>query len=130
MFCLTPFSVGLEPVGGEWSKDAVQKFQTLCVGKQLTGRVVSVTEKGYEVELEFSGHNIAAVLIAEQLAKPSGQENKPDSQAATFSETHSAPLSAENLSCSEQPDKTSGQKLAPSQTGPSNECKLHCTCII
>ncbi|XP_058262771.1 tudor domain-containing protein 1 isoform X2 [Hemibagrus wyckioides] len=115
---------GLEPVGGEWSKDAVQKFQTLCVGKQLTGRVVSVTEKGYGVELEFSGHNIAAVLIAEQLAKPSGQEKKPDSQVASFSETaevSSAPVSAENHSCSEQPVKTSGQKLAPSHTGPSNE---------
>ncbi|KAK3559458.1 hypothetical protein QTP86_013631 [Hemibagrus guttatus] len=124
---------GLEPVGGEWSKDAVQKFQTLCVGKQLTGRVVSVTERGYGVELEFSGCNIAAVLIAEQLAKPSGQDNKPDSQAATFSETvevSSAPGSAENHSCTEQPVKSTGQKLAPSQTGTSNKCKLHSTCII
>ncbi|GAA6110294.1 tudor domain-containing protein 1 isoform X1 [Tachysurus ichikawai] len=115
---------GLEPVGGEWSKDAVQKFRNLCLGKQLTGKVVSVTEKGYGVELECSGDNVAAVLIAEKLAKPSGQENKPDSQAATFNETaeaSSAPVTAENHVCAEQPVKPTGQKPATAQTDASNE---------
>ncbi|XP_017338221.2 tudor domain-containing protein 1 [Ictalurus punctatus] len=113
---------GLEPVGAEWSKDAVQRFQTLCVGKQLTGRALSITEKGYGVELEYSGQNIAAVLITEQLAKPSGQENKPDSQAATFTEpaeASPAPVPAENHPCTEQPVKTTGQKPAKSQSSTS-----------
>lgn len=128
MFCLTPLPVGLEPVGAEWSKDAVQRFQTLCVGKQLTGRALSITEKGYGVELEYSGQNIAAVLITEQLAKPSGQENKPDSQAATFTEpaeASPAPVPAENHPCTEQPVKTTGQKPAKSQSSTSSECTLH-----
>ncbi|XP_060794982.1 tudor domain-containing protein 1 [Neoarius graeffei] len=113
---------GLEPVGGEWSKEAVQKFQTLCVGKQLSGRVLSVTEKGYGVELEWSGCNVAAVLIAEQLAKPSGQESKPDSQAAMFiepAEASPAPVPAENHSRTEQPATSPGQKPAASQSSTS-----------
>lgn len=127
MFCLTPLPAGLEPVGGQWSKETVQKFQTLCVGKQLSGRVLSVTEKGYGVELECSGCNVAAVLIAEQLAKPSGQENKSDSQAAMFidlAEASPVPVPAENHSCTEQPAKTSGQKPAASQFSTSSKCTL------
>ncbi|XP_047672884.1 tudor domain-containing protein 1 isoform X3 [Tachysurus fulvidraco] len=115
---------GLEPVGEEWSKDAVQKFHNLCLGKQLTGKVVSVTEKGYGVELECSGDNVAAVLIAEKLAQPSGQENKPNSQAATFNETaeaSSAPVTAENHMCAKQPVKPTGQKAATAQTDASSE---------
>lgn len=106
----------------------MQRFQTLCVGKQLTGRALSITEKGYGVELEYSGHNIAAVLIAEQLAKPSGQENKPDSQAATFTEpveASPAPVPAEIHSCTEQQAKTTGQKPTISQSSTSSECTLH-----
>ncbi|MCI4384336.1 hypothetical protein PGIGA_G00037500 [Pangasianodon gigas] len=115
---------GLEPIGAEWSKEAVQKFQTLCVGKQLNGRVLAITEKGYGVELECSGQNVAAVLVAEQLAKPSGQENKPDSQTATFTEpaeVSPAPMPAENHSHTEQPAKTTAQKPAASQSSTSSE---------
>lgn len=133
MFCLTPFPVGLEPVGGEWSKEAVQKFQTLCVGKQLSGRVLSVTEKGYGVELEWSGCNVAAVLIAEQLAKPSGQESKPDSQAAMFiepAEASPAPVPAENHSRTEQPATSHGQKPAASQSSTSSKWTLRSVCYL
>ncbi|KAF5896519.1 tudor domain-containing protein 1 isoform X1 [Clarias magur] len=115
---------GCEPLGAEWSKDAVQKFQTLCFGKQLTGRVLSVSEKGYGVELESNGHNVAAVLIAEQFAKPAGQENKP-SQGATFSKPkEAAPVPAEIYSHTKQPDKTPGQTPAasPSRTPTASFC--------
>ncbi|XP_076855400.1 tudor domain-containing protein 1 [Brachyhypopomus gauderio] len=65
---------GVEPVGGRWSKEAVRRFQALCVGKQLCGRVLSITEKGYGVELECGNLSVAAVLISEQLAQPLGQD--------------------------------------------------------
>lgn len=97
----------------------MQSFQTLCVGKQLIGRVISITEKGYGVELECSGCNIADVLIAEQLAKPSGQETKLDSQEATCSEPGEAlpaHAPAENQMRNEQPAKNTGQKPAASQS--------------
>lgn len=126
-FCLTPLPAGLEPIGAEWSKDAVQKFQTLCVGKQLIGRVLSVTEKGYGVELECNGCNIADVLIAEQLAKPSGQEKKPVSQAATFSElaeASPAPVPAETHLLTEQSAKTTEQKQKKPLSSTSSECTL------
>uniref|UniRef100_A0AAR2LE68 Tudor domain containing 1 n=1 Tax=Pygocentrus nattereri TaxID=42514 RepID=A0AAR2LE68_PYGNA len=71
---------GVEPMGGHWKEAAVQRFQALCVGKQLSGRVLSITERGYGVELRCNGQSFAAVLISEQLAKPSGQENKPAAQ--------------------------------------------------
>ncbi|KAI5623300.1 tudor domain-containing protein 1, partial [Silurus asotus] len=109
---------GLEPVGAEWSKDAVQKFQTLCVGKQLIGRVLSITEKGYGVELESSGCDIAAVLIAEQFAKSSRSEHKPDAQAATFTEpTEASPqlVPDANYSDTKQPAMSTGQKPTATQ---------------
>lgn len=113
-----------------WSTGAVQKFQTLCLGKQLTGRVLSVSEKGYGVELESNGHDITAVLIAEQFAKPAGQENKP-SQAATFSEsTEAAPVPAETYLQTKQPNKTPGQTPATSPSRTPSESKFRISCII
>lgn len=132
IFPLFPLHAGLEPVGGEWSKDAVQMFQTLCVGKRLMGRVLSVTEKGYGVELEYGGCNIADVLVAEQLAKPSRQQNKPDSQAGTFSElveASPAPVSAESPSPTDQSAATTGQIPAASQSSTSSESMLHPLCL-
>uniref|UniRef100_A0A673N8Y7 Tudor domain-containing protein 1 n=1 Tax=Sinocyclocheilus rhinocerous TaxID=307959 RepID=A0A673N8Y7_9TELE len=64
---------GVEPVQGQWTKEAVHKFQGLCAGQPLSGKVLSITEKGYGVDLESSGKSIAAVLISEHLAKPYGQ---------------------------------------------------------
>uniref|UniRef100_A0A673IGC1 Tudor domain-containing protein 1 n=1 Tax=Sinocyclocheilus rhinocerous TaxID=307959 RepID=A0A673IGC1_9TELE len=61
---------GVEAVEGQWNKEAIHKFQALCAGQPLSGRVLSITEKGYGVELESAGQSIAAVLISEHLAKP------------------------------------------------------------
>uniref|UniRef100_A0A672KST2 Tudor domain-containing protein 1 n=1 Tax=Sinocyclocheilus grahami TaxID=75366 RepID=A0A672KST2_SINGR len=61
---------GVEAVEGQWNKEAIHKFQALCAGQPLSGRVMSITEKGYGVELESAGQSIAAVLISEHLAKP------------------------------------------------------------
>uniref|UniRef100_A0A671MBK6 Tudor domain-containing protein 1-like n=1 Tax=Sinocyclocheilus anshuiensis TaxID=1608454 RepID=A0A671MBK6_9TELE len=61
---------GVEAVESQWNKEAIHKFQALCAGQPLSGRVLSITEKGYGVELESAGQSIAAVLILEHLAKP------------------------------------------------------------
>ncbi|KTG04554.1 hypothetical protein cypCar_00000690 [Cyprinus carpio] len=73
---------GVEPVEGQWTKEAVHKFQGLCAGQPLSGKVLSITEKGYGVDLESSGQSIAAVLISEHLAKPYGQVKQPPVQLA------------------------------------------------
>uniref|UniRef100_A0A665VKG7 Tudor domain containing 1 n=1 Tax=Echeneis naucrates TaxID=173247 RepID=A0A665VKG7_ECHNA len=64
---------GAEPLGSEWSSEALLWFQTLVDGKKLCARVLSVSKKGYGVELESRGQNVAASLISEQLAKAPGQ---------------------------------------------------------
>ncbi|KAM6896989.1 tudor domain-containing protein 1 [Xenentodon cancila] len=63
---------GVEPLGSEWSSEALLWFQTLVDGEQLSARVLSVTEQGYGVELESRGLSIAASLISENLAKAPG----------------------------------------------------------
>ncbi|TSK14749.1 Tudor domain-containing protein 1 [Bagarius yarrelli] len=115
---------GIQPVDREWSKDAVQEFQTLCVGKQLNGRVLSVTEKGYGLELECNGCNVAAVLIAEQLAKPLSQKNKPEFQATSFTEPAEASSALEpaaNDARIKQPAEITGQQLATPQSSTAIE---------
>nr|XP_015818615.2 tudor domain-containing protein 1 isoform X1 [Nothobranchius furzeri] len=64
---------GVEPVGSEWSSEAILWFQTLVDNEQLTARVLSFTEQGYGVELESRGQNVAATLLCEQLVKPYGE---------------------------------------------------------
>uniref|UniRef100_A0A8B9K8U9 Tudor domain containing 1 n=1 Tax=Astyanax mexicanus TaxID=7994 RepID=A0A8B9K8U9_ASTMX len=71
---------GVEPAGGQWNGTAVQRFGELCIGKQLSGKVLSITERGYGVELKCNGQDVAAVLLSEQLAKPFGQETKLTAQ--------------------------------------------------
>ncbi|XP_072229012.1 tudor domain-containing protein 1 [Leuresthes tenuis] len=60
---------GVEPLGSEWSSEALLWFQTLVDGEQLSARVLTVTEQGYGVDLESRGQNVAAALISEHLAK-------------------------------------------------------------
>ncbi len=71
---------GVEPLEGQWTKEAVHKFQGVCAGQPLSGKVLSITEKGYGVDLESAGLSIASVLISEHLAKPNGQVKQPPVQ--------------------------------------------------
>uniref|UniRef100_A0A3P9MK51 Tudor domain-containing protein 1 n=1 Tax=Oryzias latipes TaxID=8090 RepID=A0A3P9MK51_ORYLA len=63
---------GVKPPGSEWSSEALLWFQNLVDGVQLLARVVSVSQQGYGVELESGGQSVAAALISQQFAKPSG----------------------------------------------------------
>lgn len=52
----------------------MHQFRVLCAGRQLQGRVRSITERGFGVELASDGQSIAAQLVANGLAKASGQQ--------------------------------------------------------
>ncbi|XP_051523299.1 tudor domain-containing protein 1-like [Myxocyprinus asiaticus] len=73
---------GVEPVEGQWNKEAVRRFQALCASQPLSGKVLSITEKGYGVELESSGKSIAAVLISEKLSRPYRRVKQPPPKLA------------------------------------------------
>uniref|UniRef100_A0A3B5BFI9 Tudor domain containing 1 n=1 Tax=Stegastes partitus TaxID=144197 RepID=A0A3B5BFI9_9TELE len=75
---------GVEPLGSEWSSEALLWFQTQVEAEHLSTRVLSVTERGYGVELESRGQNVAAVLISEHLAKVPGEAAK-QTQTETLS---------------------------------------------
>lgn len=77
---------GVEPLGSEWSSDALLSFQKALRDVQLSARVLSVSEQGYNVKLEIRGQDVATALISVQLAKAPGAvlEEKhatPDSKA-------------------------------------------------
>ncbi|XP_066520883.1 tudor domain-containing protein 1 [Hoplias malabaricus] len=114
---------GVEPVEGQWKEAAVQKFQALCVGKQLSGKVLSITERGYGVELKCSGQNIAALLVSEQLAKPLRQENTsaPQQKPRDVKEASPAqvPVLSEKLSLVEQPNSITRKGASPAESSPT-----------
>ncbi|XP_056626463.1 tudor domain-containing protein 1 isoform X2 [Triplophysa dalaica] len=82
---------GVEPVETQWRKESLQRFQALCVSQPLSGKVLSITEKGYGVELESGGQSIAALLISEQLAKLYGQKQPPPKPATPSNQIEALP---------------------------------------
>lgn len=62
----------MEPLGSEWSSEAILWFQSLVDGEQLSARILSVTPQGYGVELESRGQNLTVSLLSECLAKSPG----------------------------------------------------------
>lgn len=64
---------GVAPLGSEWSGKSIKSFLKLVEGKQLSARVVSVTELGFGVELESQGRNVAVALISEHLVRAPGE---------------------------------------------------------
>ncbi|XP_035513908.1 tudor domain-containing protein 1 isoform X3 [Morone saxatilis] len=76
---------GVEPLGSEWSSEALLWFQTLVDGEQLCANVLSASKQGYDVKLESRGQDVAAALITEQLAKAPGAPPK-ETHATTGAE--------------------------------------------
>ncbi|XP_064858449.1 tudor domain-containing protein 1 isoform X3 [Oncorhynchus nerka] len=64
---------GVEPLSPQWSAESIVRFQALCVGQQLHACVLFITERGYGLQLDSSGQNVATTLLSEQLAKAPGQ---------------------------------------------------------
>ncbi|KAG9267905.1 tudor domain-containing protein 1 isoform X2 [Astyanax mexicanus] len=120
---------GVEPAGGQWNGTAVQRFGELCIGKQLSGKVLSITERGYGVELKCNGQDVAAVLLSEQLAKPFGQETKLTAQQNKPSDLKEAspaqtPLQTEKLPLAEQPASITDEEPAPAQATQSSSASF------
>ncbi|XP_014012541.2 tudor domain-containing protein 1 isoform X3 [Salmo salar] len=74
---------GVEPLSPQWSAESIGRFQALCVGQQLHARVLFITERGYGLELDSSGQNVATTLLSEQLAKAPGQSQAHAKSAPT-----------------------------------------------
>lgn len=123
---------GVEPLGSEWSSEALLWFQTLVDGEKLSARVLSVSEQGYNVKLESRGQDMAVALISEQLAKAPGAIPK---------ETHGTTGSdAKHQEKIEENEHSHKQAQASSQTGASykeiptegtatpSEGQLECRC--
>ncbi|KAM8730279.1 tudor domain-containing protein 1 isoform 2-T2 [Acanthopagrus schlegelii] len=104
---------GVEPLGSEWSSEALLWFQTLVDGEKLSARVLSVSQQGYNVKLESRGQDVAVALISEQLAKAPGAIPK-ETHGTTGSEAKHQEKIKEN-------EHSQKQAQASSQTGAS--CK-------
>uniref|UniRef100_A0A671WVE8 Tudor domain containing 1 n=1 Tax=Sparus aurata TaxID=8175 RepID=A0A671WVE8_SPAAU len=102
---------GVEPLGSEWSSEALLWFQTLVDGEKLSARVLSVSEQGYNVKLESRGQDMAVALISEQLAKAPGAIPK-ETHGTTGSE-------AKHQEKIEENEHSHKQAQASSQTGAS-----------
>ncbi|XP_023281805.1 tudor domain-containing protein 1 [Seriola lalandi dorsalis] len=111
---------GVEPLGSEWSSEALLWFQALVDGEQLSARVLSVTKQGYCVELESRGQNVAAALISEQLAKVPGEIHK-ETRATTGSAAKSQESTKENEN-NQTHAQDSNQTGATSKETPT-ECR-------
>lgn len=123
---------GVEPLGSEWSSEALLWFQTRVDGEQLSARVLSVTEQGYGVELESRGQNVAIALISEQLAKVPGA-NPTETHATTGSgHKHQDEKIQENeqsqTQASNQTGVSSTEIPAEGQTATPSEGQLVCIC--
>ncbi|KAM6963471.1 tudor domain-containing protein 1 [Tautogolabrus adspersus] len=107
---------GVEPQGSEWSSEALLWFQTLVDGEQLSARVLSVTEKGYGLELESRGQNVAAALISEQLAKAPGELPKETHAATGPAAKQQEKLEeSKNIQKEAQASNQTGAKETPSE---------------
>lgn len=121
--------LGVEPLGSEWSSEALIWFQTLIDGEQLSARVLSVTEQGYGVELESRGLNVAAALISEQLAKVYGDASK-DTRVKMGSTSKQDEGAKENvhtlIQTTNQTEPSSKEIKSEKQTAVPSEGKVTC----
>lgn len=110
---------GVEPLGSEWSSEALLWFQSVMVGEPLSARIFSVTERGYCVELESRGRNVAAALISEKLAKVSGQIIKETPAAASPSAAPQESTKGNEQNQIHAQDSKASAKNPPSEGGRS-----------
>lgn len=124
----------MEPLGTEWSTEALLWFQTLVDGEQLCARVFSVTEQGYGVELEGRGQNVAAALISEQLAKAPGPIPKEMHATTGSGAKHQEKIeenehSQKHAQASDQTGAISKEIPTEGQTAMLSEGQLECSCL-
>lgn len=124
---------GVEPLGSEWSSEALLWFQTRVDSELLSARVLSATERGYGVELKSRGQNVADALISEQLAKVPGKTPK-ETHANTGSEAKYQKSAKDNehsqmhAQASNQAGASSKQKPTEGQTAVPSEGWQECRC--
>ncbi|KAM9336898.1 tudor domain-containing protein 1 [Symphorus nematophorus] len=106
---------GVEPLGSEWSSEALLWFQGLVDGEQLFAHVLSVSEQGFDLKLESRGQDVAAALISEQLAKAPGVIPK-ETHTTTGSEAKHQEKIKDNEQSQEHAQASNQTGVTPKQT--------------
>lgn len=117
----------MEPLGSEWSSEALLWFQTLVDSKQLSARVLTVTTEGHGLELESRGQNVAAALVSEQLAKVPGEiPNNNDATTRSDKCDNSAKKIEPNQPAFNQTGASSKEMPTEEQPATPSEGQLEC----
>lgn len=110
----------MEPLGSEWSSEALLWFQTLVDGKQFSAHAVSVSERGYDVRLESRGQDVAAALISKHLAK--APRAIPNETPSNCEEKHQEKM--KETEQSQEHVQASNQAEASSKETPGEETPM------
>ncbi|XP_030631037.1 tudor domain-containing protein 1 [Chanos chanos] len=116
---------GVDPAARCWTDEANQRFRSLCVGQQLSGRVLAISERGYAVELESGGQSVASLLISEQLAKATGHDpaqspSQSTNQRGQQNDPAQSPAQSPNQR-GQQNDPAQSPAQSPNQRGQQND---------
>lgn len=120
--------VGVEPLGLEWASEAQRWFQSQVDGELLTARVLSVSERGYEVKLEIRGQDVAAALISQQLAKAPGAI--PKMPCVSSEPKHQEKIQESQLNQVQVPGQSGSISKEIPKEGPAaqSDMQLECRC--
>lgn len=122
------FYAGVEPLGSEWSSEALLWFQTLVDGEQLSVRVLSSSDQGYDVKLHSRGQDVADALISKQLAKAPGAIPK-ETYATTGSEETINEIDDSPMHAQASNQAGASPKEMPAEgTAAISEAQLECRC--
>lgn len=121
----------MEPLGSEWSSEALLWFQTLVDGEQLSACVLSVSEHDYSVKLESRGQDVATSLISEQLAKAPGANLKETHVSSVSEAKHQDKIREnENSQMHVQACKHTGASIKEMpKEGTAAEGQFACRCL-
>ncbi|CAL8301439.1 unnamed protein product [Lota lota] len=111
---------GVEPLGPAWTSEALLSFHAMVSGQQLRGRALCLTERGYGVELMSGGQSVAAVLLAQKLARLPGQPaaaaaHQTPAAAVVPVVTASDARNASPVAAAKEPDAEAPELTTPAQ---------------
>lgn len=119
--------VDVEPLGSEWSNEALLRFQNLVDGETLSARALSVSERSYSVKLESRGQDVAATLISEHLAKAPGAVPK-DTYGTFNSEAKRDEEIKDSEDCTVHVETPNNLGAISKETAIKAEGQLDCRC--
>ncbi|XP_049615245.1 tudor domain-containing protein 1 isoform X2 [Syngnathus scovelli] len=85
------FLSGVEPINSDWSSEAISWFHSQVEGQKLSARTISITERGYGVELQCKGRSIAVDLVSNFFARYPAEIQSAPSPSAEQTERSDTP---------------------------------------